>query len=392
MPGGTILNSEVEIQPLNLRRETQSRGGYLPTLDGWRAVAILMVMIYHGTVSLFVKDGLYPNLKLQQLVGYGTWGVPIFFAISGFLISTRLLHEEREKGRINLSAFYVRRSCRILPPYLTYLGVLGVIAATGVISVQRIEWLSSVLFFRNYVTPLHFGIYTSHFWSLAIEEHFYLLWPTLLVLCGARRARWAVVVLALGVAGWRSFEFRHHWLVHLLPGAGFSQRTDIRIDGLLWGCWVALLYMIPDYRGLLTRWLTPWRWLTIVAVFIACMLSRLPLTALWLSLLLPFILLGTVMHPSAFVGRVLESSLLRWIGRLSYSLYIWQQLFLISNDGIHSYPLGALQRIPFNYFVVFCCAVLSYYLIERPAIRLGHRLTHSQGAAASLYDAKLSGA
>jgi peptidoglycan/LPS O-acetylase OafA/YrhL len=257
------------------------------------------------------------------------------------------------------------------------------ICAAGIISVQPIEWLSSLLFFRNYVTPLHFGTYTDHFWSLAIEEHFYLLWPGLLVLCGSRRSRRVVVILALGVAVWRSVEFRHQWLIKILPGAGFSLRTDTRIDGLLWGCWVALLYMIPGYREGLTRWLSPWRWLAIVGVFIACLLTGPPLTLLWQALLLPFIVLGTVLHPSALVGRILEFSLLRWIGRLSYSLYIWQQLFLIGRDEIHSFPLGQLQRIPLNYLVVFGCAMLSYYLIERPSIRLGQKLTDPNRALAT---------
>jgi peptidoglycan/LPS O-acetylase OafA/YrhL len=350
-------------------------GRYLPTLDGWRAIAILAVMLYHGTAALFVSDGPHPNPALFTLVGYGTFGVSIFFGISGFLICTRLLQEECQTGEISLPSFYLRRACRILPPYLIYLAVLSLIAAAGVITVQPIEWSSTLLFYRNYVTPSLGGTYTSHFWSLAVEEHFYLLWPGLLVLFGSRRIRWVVVLMALGVAVWRSLEFRYHWLASILPGAGMNQRTDLRIDALIWGCWVALLYMVPRYRERLTRWLSPWKWVVLVGFFLVCLVGRPPLNALWLALLLPFILLGTVLHPAALIGRVLEISALRWIGRLSYSLYIWQQLFLIARDKFHYFPLGFLQRLPLNYLVVFVFAALSYYLIERPLIGMGHRLT-----------------
>jgi peptidoglycan/LPS O-acetylase OafA/YrhL len=382
----------IKFQRADTAREVATGARYLPTLDGWRAVAILAVMTYHGTALLFVADGPYPNATLFALVNYGTLGVPIFFAISGFLICTRLLEEERETGRISLSGFYLRRACRILPPYLLYLGVLALIAAAGVITVQPVEWTSSLLFYRNYVTPSAGGTYTSHFWSLSVEEHFYLLWPGLLVLFGARRSRWIVVLLALGVAAWRALESRHQWLAALLPGVGFRLRTDICIDGLLWGCWVALLCMIPAVRARLTRWLSPAKWLAIVGLFLVCLLGHPPLKPLWLALLLPFILLGTVLHPTAPVGRFLEFAALRWIGRLSYSLYIWQQLFLIAKDKFHYFPLGPLQRLPLNYLVVFACAALSYYLIERPLIGLGHRLTARSREAAVLSEVKLVGA
>lgn len=350
---------------------------YLPTLDGWRAVAILGVMIYHGTSALFDAGGTYPNARLFALVRYGTLGVPVFFGISGFLICTRLLQEEKITGRISLWRFYLRRSCRILPPYLTYLGVLSLIAAAGIIAVDSSEWLSCLLFYRNYVMPQSGGYYTSHFWSLAVEEHFYLLWPGILVLCGSRRARRVVVVFALIVAAWRAVEFRNQWLTRLLPRAGFSWRTDIRIDGLLWGCWVALLLIIPKWHERLTRWLSFWPWLAVVGLFISVVLLGPYLTPLWSALLIPLILVGTVLNPTSLISRILELSALRWIGRLSYSLYIWQQLFLVAKAELRLPALAWTQHPPLSFVLVFACATLSYYLIERPMIDIGHRATNS---------------
>src|SRR5471030_1514150 len=106
--------------------------GYLPTLDGWRALAILGVMLQHMTLSFFYPHDPYPNeraLHISRLLG--DKGVEIFFAISGFLICSRLLQEHRRQGQVSLRAFYIRRFFRILPPYIFYLVALAWIASGG---------------------------------------------------------------------------------------------------------------------------------------------------------------------------------------------------------------------------------------------------------------------
>src|SRR5258708_16736007 len=101
--------------------------GYLPTLDGWRAIAILGVIICHGTTAIFGPGGTYVNSRVFDLTRNGALGVDIFFGISGFLICTRLLQEEQKQGRISLKNFYIRRGFRILPPYLFFLSILSLI-------------------------------------------------------------------------------------------------------------------------------------------------------------------------------------------------------------------------------------------------------------------------
>ena len=108
---------------------------YLPTLDGWRAIAILAVLIAHGTDTVFSPGGLHANDRLRSFLKHGV-GVEIFFAISGFLICTRLLQERQRQGRVRLSAFYIRRAFRILPPYLLYLLTIGALVAAGWIAVN----------------------------------------------------------------------------------------------------------------------------------------------------------------------------------------------------------------------------------------------------------------
>ncbi len=365
-----VRNRSALIPPTSSTRSSTA-SGYLPTLDGWRAIAILGVLICHGSDALFNNSGLYPSHRWYGLTRYGAFGVDIFFGLSGFLICTRLLQERRRDGEISLASFYIRRALRILPPYLTYLVTVGLLGYGGVLTVHRWEWLSSLLFFRNYIASREGGWYLAHFWSLAVEEHFYLLWPSLLVLLGSRRARSAVVVLALSVAAWRMLDFREQWMFQL-AGANFFTRTDIRLDALLWGCWMALIFDSPDWRAVLVRRLSYGTWTMLVGALVCCVVYRPPLAMLWEAILVPLLLAGTVLKPASLVGRFLESRPMRWIGRISYSLYIWQQLFLGRSQEPHPFPMGILQIFPIDIVCVFVVAAASYYVIERPLIGVGH--------------------
>jgi len=347
--------------------------GYLPTLDGWRAIAILGVMISHGTHALLVQGAPHANAFWYGITQYGGKGVDLFFGISGFLICSRLLEEHEHRGTISLKGFYVRRLLRILPPYVVYLVLLVALALAGLVPLSRPELLASVLFLRNYYTiPEAIGWFTGHLWSLAIEEHFYLIWPALLVFWTPRRARRNVVVFALAIAVWRVIEFRLRLLNQLIPEVSFYARTDVRLDALLWGCWFALLAREPVWRERLVRWLSGWRWWLPATALVTVIVHPVPLAMLWQAMLIPAVIAGTALAPSSLVGQALETRPLRWIGRISYSLYLWQNLFLVAFGAPRH--LGPLQDVPVNFAACFAAATLSYYLVERPMIRLGHRL------------------
>src|ERR1700734_1907626 len=118
--------------------------GYLPTLDGWRAFAVLCVILFHDSLHSW---GTFSTAWFHD---HGSFGVDIFFGISGLLICSRLLEEEHKYGNISLKRFYVRRGFRIFPPLLCYLLCAGLLAILGIIPLAAKEWFASLLFCRNY--------------------------------------------------------------------------------------------------------------------------------------------------------------------------------------------------------------------------------------------------
>jgi peptidoglycan/LPS O-acetylase OafA/YrhL len=333
---------------------------YIPTLDGWRAVAILLVIGDHLFASALGTPSGRTTLP-------GQLGVNIFFGLSGFLITSRLLAEQS----ISLRRFYIRRAFRILPPALSYLAVLGTLGLLGLIPLYPRELLAAACFFRNYLPPnlpLGGGFYTWHFWSLAIEEHFYLFWPPLL-----KRVRGSALMVSIGIAiagaAWRLIELLRegHRYGHTL--VGFPWRTDIRIDALMCGAAVAIAYANPRARVWLSN---RFEWVLAAVVYGLVVAHYGVRPTIWQSALIPILIAGTVARPRDPVGRVLDAAPIRWLGRLSYSLYLWQQLWLPPSWFPHT--LGVAQTWPLNILCVLACATASYYLIERPSIRVGQRL------------------
>ena len=337
---------------------------YIPTLDGWRALAILLVLAHHAGTAFYSEKAYYAFSPTRA----GTWGVPVFFALSGLLITKLLLEEFDRTGRISLKSFYIRRAFRILPPATFYILTL---AALGLL-VSRTELAGSLLFFRNYVPDSLGGLYTTHFWSLAVEEHFYLIWPGLLVWMGVRRGLPAAAAISIALALWMSADFHYHLFARLLPNANFEYRTDLRLGWLFCGCTMAFLLNRPASREWLRRHFSWWIWAIAAAAIVYCMNYTLYLATFWIQILIPLLMVGTTLHPGWAVSRLLDLHPVKWIGRISYSLYIWQQLFLIPSWDPKRFPM--LQSWPVNILVVFLCATVSYYWIEKPLIRLGHKL------------------
>ncbi len=297
---------------------------YIPTLDGWRAFAVIGVILYHGRSGFFHEDS-----ALNKLSAHGSLGMDLFFAISGFLICGLLLQEYRRDGGISLRRFYIRRCFRILPAFYAALAGLCAISALGVIHVNYSYLPSCLLSYRNY-KPLGMdeqsGFYTAHFWTLAVEEHFYLIWPMLLVAVKPKRAGKVAFFLAMAVFAWRVLEGHFQLLANVFPAANLLARTDTRIDALLWGCLAAIYF--PVIKRNAERIHFSQLWLPVLAVLLVAEAVHAPELTLLRAILLPALILSTVIQPDSLLGRVLEWKPLRWIGTISYGLYLWQELFL----------------------------------------------------------------
>ena len=338
---------------------------YIPTLNGWRAVAVSLVIAAHCATFL-QNSGTEIGAKAADLFSHAGIGVDIFFSISGFLICSLLLNEKHQTGTISLASFYIRRTFRILPPLLAYLVTLTTLRLSGLMpAIEPGEILTSALFVRNYFPAGSW--YTGHFWTLAIEEHFYLFVPIVMsVLSWKAGLRFAITfVVCCAIIRWAEFV--------LWPDMKVEFRTEARLDAIMYGAIGA--FLVFHSRSAVERYLTGFRAIGILfAVVLTCyFFPAMPVRRTVMAMAMPIPIIFTALHAETLLAKIFELSPVQWIGRLSYSLYIWQMLFLVPYDR----PLGIFQSFPLALVCAFACAAISYYLIERPSIRLGHRLSNN---------------
>jgi peptidoglycan/LPS O-acetylase OafA/YrhL len=229
---------------------------YIPTLNGWRAVAVLMVICTHSVTALRntgTNSGAL--LAIANVFEHAGVGVDLFFAISGYLICTLLLNEKDKIGFISLRSFYIRRAFRILPAVAVYLLILVTLKYFNLLpSLTTGEVVASGLFFRNYITG---SWYTLHFWSLAVEEHFYIFVPMMLSVLSWRSALKVAITIAVASCLARYMESG-------TPGPALYFNTECRIDAIMYGAILALLLSRDDFRLWLTKNLTL---ISLVAIF-----------------------------------------------------------------------------------------------------------------------------
>lgn len=345
----------------------------IPSLDGLRALSIALVVLSH-TKSLLpppiVNSGLF-----RYVIGGGLHGVQVFFVISGYLITALLLRELDRTGDISLRRFYARRTLRIFPVFYVYLAVVAVLWASGVERQDPSTFLSAATYTIIY-HPGPQGWLLQHAWSLSIEEQFYLLWPALLLFLHRRRiaARVAVGLLALMPA--------IRFLIAILSGpaaAGHNRLivSSSAIDTLMLGCLLAILANNTAWRRWCTRWITPWSVTALLLLGMLlvpyastklthgplqppCLALGFSLTAMSIGAALEFL----VRNPGSPAGRFLNTRPLRHLGVISYSIYLWQQLF----------TAAPMRFGLFTYALILIAAELSFWLIERPILRLRVRL------------------
>lgn len=335
--------------------------GYVPALDGVRALAVLLVMLHHARVAGFDGGGLV--------------GVETFFVLSGFLITSLLLDEYAAHGRIALGRFYARRALRLLPPLLALVVVVGTYAAAIGERHTTGSAPSVLLYAANWVqaTGRPFGMFT-HTWSLAVEEQFYLVWPlVLLVMLRRSVAPRTLLTATLGLAVVSSMARVGLWL----DGSGVVRVRngfDTRAAGILLGAALAI--------ACTAWWRTPGPRLAARAPVLT-MVGLVGLVAIgttrvnvapwgyaWgivvVELAAVALIAGVVLARDSASARALAVAPLRAIGRISYGLYLWHfPVFLVVR---HRYDLGQPATVLAQFAVSFALAGLSFLCVERPAL------------------------
>lgn len=353
--------------------------GHIPALDGIRGLGVILVLIYHyGGSAMALGLG----ASALKLTGLGWSGVDLFFVLSGFLI-TGLLYDA--KGKQNyFRNFYARRTLRIFPLYYFAAFVVFFLAAVtgfGLLGGANPAWI--IFYVGNFQMAIEGGgSILDHFWSLAIEEQFYLVWP-LIVLAFSRRT----LMFVAGAMILVSPLVRTLMVLNDAPALAVYVLTPARMDGLAMGALIALMVRGP--KGIDP--LMPWAWRlgsAGLASFLLIVLVRrdfstddpLVLT-LGISCLTIFyasvLVLSLTFRPLA---NVMEVPVMRWFGKYSYGLYVWHPIVNIML--LHS-PLTAQLGVDtkLEVLVLLVCAFIvsltvtlaSYRFLEAPLLRLRSR-------------------
>jgi peptidoglycan/LPS O-acetylase OafA/YrhL/lysophospholipase L1-like esterase len=351
------------------------RLAYMPALDGVRAMAVAAVLLYHGDVS-WARGGYL--------------GVDAFFVLSGVLITSLLLAEWRGDGRIALSAFWARRARRLLPALFLVLAAVAaygaVIAAPAELAHLRSDGLSALGYVANWGQIFsHQSYFESfaapsplrHTWSLAIEEQFYLVWP--LLVAGVLRWRRGSI-RSLGAVTGALLAASAAWMIVLYkPGVDPTRvyyGTDTRAQSLLMGALLAMLLTrvrrplgANATRALHAGALVAGLWLVWIWVHTSEEAGWLYRGGFTLCALLVAIVIASVTRPEPGpLGVFLSVRPVRWVGQVSYGLYLWHwPLYVVishERTGLDGVPLFAVRLA-----ATFATATASFYLVERPIRR-----------------------
>ncbi|MDR5782832.1 acyltransferase [Caballeronia sp. LZ065] len=353
---------------------------HVQELTGLRCVAVMMVVMGHA--QHMIPGGYRGALAPLRLFSDGRLGVMIFFVLSGYLITGILKAEWQSSGTLRLAPFYMKRALRIWPAFYTYLAVIALLSFAGRVDVDPSQFAVAALHVWNFsgvagmssINALHpdGAWYLGHFWTLALEEQFYWFWPPLLYFILGRGSQRALVALLVLVPLVRIGTY-FAW-----PGlrGQLSMMLHTGIDPILTGCFVALNRDALKARVAMLPWgaLLP-------SAAVLLLLFGMPVLherfgGLWSATygatveaaLVGFVIVVLISRKAFWFSRLLRSAPFVYIGTISFSLYLWQQLF----SDIHS-PVA--YRFPLGIVGALVAASLSHVLIETPFLRLKDRLT-----------------
>jgi peptidoglycan/LPS O-acetylase OafA/YrhL len=310
---------------------------YIPGLDGLRAISVLFVIVGHSGFYRFPAS----------------LGVTVFFFISGFLITLILLHETTQNGgNINVRAFYARRFIRLFPEQITYVLLSLSVALSMSAPVSTFHYISSTMYFENYARIASdidsFSLLpTGHFWSLAVEEHFYLIWPAAMIALRAESSNMIKFLLCVIAAG---VVFRAIGYLWLSLSTNYTRMaSECRIDSIAFGCLLAVHVSRRRYKlanAITFSLICAGSTLVFSAVYFPPIIHIIDKAAnndlirglhevfvhLFIGIglyMILFPLYGSAPnYASLYIMGVLEHKIPKFIGRVSYGMYLWHFAFI----------------------------------------------------------------
>jgi peptidoglycan/LPS O-acetylase OafA/YrhL len=346
-------------------------------LDGLRAISILVVMAAHVCRTRILGGFVAPQADSHA---WGKIGVRVFFVISGFLITKLMLDEQDRHGDVSIRCFYVRRAYRILPAYLAYLAVVVGLSVAGLSPMPWNDVVHAATYTTNFDIERHWNV--GHIWSLSVEEQFYLAWPPVVAWLGRKAAFFAALATCVVGPLSRWFVYRH--LPVELESLSW-QVTPAVADSLATGCLLAFcrhetsLVSLGAIGRAMTRVLdaarrTPLTYALLPLAFATFVLEDRPTIQSLVGVTFTNVAFALVIDRAVHdqrdpVGRLLLHPWMERIGVLSYSLYLWQQLFL--RQSLTEGGLGEVlvTTFPLSFALALAVAYASYELLERPALR-----------------------
>ncbi len=350
------------------------RLGYIPALDGLRAVAVVAVLLYHAD---------------QRWIPGGFLGVDVFFVISGYLITCLLLADWQQHGGVGLKRFWYRRARRLLPALFTMLFVVSLYAILflpDVLDQLRGEVIAALLYVENWFLIFRNLSYfqsagrpplLQHVWSLAVEEQFYLLWPLILVLVltvwgKSRRALLVGVLIGVAVS---TLEMAILYHPYTDPSRVYYG-TDTRVAALLLGAALAFVWapwrlvgrtgrnaaMLLDLGALASGILLIWMFLNVGEFDPDLYRGGFLVVAL-----VSAVLVAATVHPaSRLLPRLLAIDVFLWIGVRSYGIYLWHWPIYMVTRPHSDIPLTGIPLLVLRLALTLGAAALSYRFVEEP--------------------------
>ncbi|GAY75247.1 acyltransferase family protein [Sporolactobacillus inulinus] len=353
--------------------ELNTKRRYMGGLDGLRAISVLAVIAYHMNLPW---------------AGGGFLGVGVFFVLSGYLITDLLIEEWERSETINLKRFWIRRARRLLPAMITVVTIIyGYVFffQPSLLHETQMDAVAALFYFSNWWSVFHHQSYfdsfmnpslLKHFWSLAVEEQFYLIWPLLVLfvlrLFKSKKALY-ILTLVLAAGSLLCMGLLYHFGTD--PSRVYYG-TDSRAFSLLFGAILACIWPSRHLTGSKAQgiFLDGMGGLALLFLFLCigyvdAFEPFLYSGGLGLFSIVVVVLISALAHPSTLLGKWIGARPLRWIGVRSYGMYLWHypiiQLTTPANQANEVHPL----RIVIQLILIILVSALSYRLIEQPIRR-----------------------